>query len=170
MAPVNRLRAFQVLAVSTAAATYVTIVLGGYVSATNAGLACPDWPMCQGVLVPDLSDPWILTEYAHRLWALMTSALIVVTAGVALAWYRQERRAVSLSLATASLLAGQITLGMLTIASRLDPAVVTSHLALGAATLGAATALAVLAIWGRPAPSDDHPTSGRTSLDNPMQE
>lgn len=155
----NRPRVFQIFAAATAVATYATIVFGGYVSATGAGLACPDWPTCQGAVIPDLSNPLIVAEYVHRLCAVITGVLIVATAAAAILWFRSERRIVSLSLAAGILLAGQIALGMLTIASRLNPLVVTSHLALAAATFAATTALALVAIWAPPRPRGPLPAA-----------
>jgi cytochrome c oxidase assembly protein subunit 15 len=46
---------FRLLAVAAFFATYVTIVLGGNVMASNAGLACPDWPTCHGTFAPPLA-------------------------------------------------------------------------------------------------------------------
>lgn len=140
------MRAFQVLAAATAVATYVTMVLGGYVSATGAGLACPDWPTCRGAVVPDLARPGVLIEYVHRLCALMTAGFIGVTALVAFAWFRRGPWIVILAGASAGLLSVQILLGMLAITSRLDPLVVTAHLAIATATFAATTAQAIVAI------------------------
>ena len=36
------------------AAVWILIVLGALVRANDAGLACPDWPLCFGELVPQL--------------------------------------------------------------------------------------------------------------------
>lgn len=146
----NRPRVFKILAATTAAATYTTIVLGGYVSSVGAGLACPDWPTCRGAVIPDLLNPLIFAEYVHRLFAVLTGLLVAAIASIAFLWFRADRRILSLSAASGILLAGQVALGALAITSRLDPVVVTSHLALAAATFAATTALAVVAFWVGP--------------------
>src|ERR1700760_1820611 len=49
-------------------ATFELIVLGGAVRALNAGLACPDWPLCFGDYVPDF-HPQVYLEFIHRVLA-----------------------------------------------------------------------------------------------------
>jgi heme A synthase len=51
------------------------MALGGMVSAamttkSGAALACSTWPLCDGALLPDLSDPAIRLNFSHRLLAL----------------------------------------------------------------------------------------------------
>jgi heme A synthase len=51
------------------------LALGAMVSAavttkSGASLACSTWPLCDGALVPDLSDPAIRLNFSHRLLAL----------------------------------------------------------------------------------------------------
>jgi heme A synthase len=37
---------------------------------SGAALACSSWPLCDGALIPDLSDPAIRLNFSHRLLAL----------------------------------------------------------------------------------------------------
>ncbi|MHA2172479.1 MAG: COX15/CtaA family protein, partial [Candidatus Kariarchaeaceae archaeon] len=32
--------------------TYTLILMGGYMKAIGAGLACPDWPLCYDKFIP----------------------------------------------------------------------------------------------------------------------
>ena len=50
------------------AGVYVVIILGAFVSQTDAGLAYPDWPLFDGRLVPADSQAGIL-HYVHRVVA-----------------------------------------------------------------------------------------------------
>ena len=58
------------------------IVLGALVRAHGAGLACPDWPLCFGRLVPRF-DLRVAFEWTHRLVAGSVSILFVAL-GIAL--------------------------------------------------------------------------------------
>lgn len=159
---VDRRRLFRIIAILAAASAYATIVLGGTVGAMGAGLACPDWPLCHGSIVPDLSRADIAIEYAHRLMAALTSLFILLTLILSVAWFRSEPRLVTLSIVAFALLATQIGFGALTITSGPDvrAAVVTIHLALGAATLAAAVIVALLSWWPADAtPPDKIPGS-----------
>ena len=146
MATLDKARLFRLLAVLSTFTTYATMVLGGYVKATGAGLACPDWPLCYGSVLPNLGDPLILAEWAHRLVAALTSLFLILTMVLALLWFRAERRYVLLSSLTVTCLLGQVALGALTITSRLDPLVVTLHLGIAIATFAGALALAVVVL------------------------
>ena len=45
--------------------TFGLIVLGALVRANDAGLACPDWPLCFGELLPRF-DVKVAFEWSHR--------------------------------------------------------------------------------------------------------
>ncbi len=133
-----KLTAFSYLSLATATAVYVLIVLGGVVSSTGSGLACPDWPLCQGQVIPALT-PSVLIELAHRVWTIVVTILVVSTMLFAWSKYRWPSRVTVFSTLTFILLFGQIILGMITVNTRTLPIAVTSHLAL--ATLVFASAL-----------------------------
>ncbi len=136
-------RTLRFLASGSAIGVFSTMVLGGYVSASGAGLACPDWPLCKGEVIPDVGQAEIALEFTHRLLAATTGALIAAALVATLRWFREVRSLVALSGTSFMLLIAQVSLGMLTIASQLDPVVVTMHLALAAATFASVLLLAV---------------------------
>src|SRR5690349_17346265 len=67
------------LALGTAAVMFALIVVGSIVRTTGSGLACPDWPLCHGRLIPPLQFN-ILIEWFHRLLALVVGLLLLATA------------------------------------------------------------------------------------------
>jgi len=147
----NRRRVFQVTALAAALAAYLTIVVGGDLTATESGLACgASWPFCPGgVIPPNLNNPAVAREFTHRVVAFTTSLLILATLVLALLWYRRESRILFLSVASMVLLVAQVLLGMATVQSGLSPDVVTAHLALGTATFASALVLAVVSLMPR---------------------
>jgi protoheme IX farnesyltransferase len=121
------IRLFRAFAVATAVAAYLLVLLGGLVRITGAGLACPDWPLCHGRLIPPL-EGLVLIEYGHRLLAASVSVLVVVTAVLAWRARRDIPRAGRLTVAVLVLVAVQIVLGGLTVKWRLTPGLVATHL------------------------------------------
>jgi cytochrome c oxidase assembly protein subunit 15 len=115
---------------SLAALSYGLIVLGSFVRANGAGLACPDWPLCFGEFVPEF-DFKVAFEWGHRLAAGFVSLLFVGLSIVTLLDPR-TRKAVGPLLAVAALLLSlQVLLGALTVWQLLVYWSVTSHLMTG---------------------------------------
>lgn len=158
-APVTRagwLRAvwdIRYLPLLTAAGTYGLIVLGGVVRASEAGLGCPDWPLCHGQVIPPLERD-VLIEYSHRLAAMTVGFMVLGT--VVLAWRSFRGRPAVLIPASLAfvLMIVQALLGGATVNRELQPELVTAHLAVAMALLSAllVTAVAVLDD-GRAAPA-----------------
>src|SRR5437899_11883690 len=96
--PINQRRLLQVVAILGALFAYATIVVGGTVRGMGAGLACPDWPLCNGSVVPDLTDGNVLVEFIHRFVAALTGLFMLSTLIAALVWFRSEMRIVTLAI------------------------------------------------------------------------
>ena len=97
--------------------TFSLIVLGALVRAHEAGLACPDWPLCFGQVVPEM-DLQIAFEWGHRVLAGFVALCFTTLAALTLR--RPALRAVAGGwIAVASLLLGaQVLLGALMRADR----------------------------------------------------
>lgn len=130
--PMPPSRAFPLvsrLATATATLMFGLIVVGSVVRTTGSGLACPDWPLCQGRLIPPF-EFHVLIEWFHRLLALGVGLLLFATAGVALRARATRARLGGLALLAVALYFAQALLGALTVWRLLDPSVVSGHLAL----------------------------------------
>ena len=129
-------RLLRLLVPATLGLAFVVVVVGAYVRLSDAGLGCPDWPLCYGQPVPaDIADGDALAkawkEMGHRYLAGTLGLLILVLSF--LSW--RTRRSPRLATALLALVIFQATLGAWTVTMLLRPAIVTAHLLGGMAIL-----------------------------------
>ncbi len=115
------------------------IALGGSVRVMNAGLACPDWPLCFGDFIPDY-HPQVYLEFLHR---VLAGFIALVTSFLSL--YLMKKPKVPLSIKflggfNIALLLAQVILGGLTVLWQLHSKVVAAH-------LGLATTFFAILVW-----------------------
>ncbi len=124
-------------------ATLLLMAVGSATRVMNAGLACPDWPLCYGQLVPTQQmNLQVFLEWFHRLDAGLIGLSTLLLVGSSW-WYRTQLPqwlpwATTFSL---GLILVQGTLGALTVTELLRFDIVTAHL--GTALLFFMTLLAI---------------------------
>ena len=142
-------RTLQLIAAGTTAAVYMQILIGATMRHTGAGLAIPDFPLAFGRLVPPMWSQAIAIHYAHRMGALIVTALILATAAHAL--YRQRGRweLGRPSLLLTALLVAQIALGAATVLSGRHYLINSLHVVCGSFVLATSLVLTLRAYYPR---------------------
>ena len=153
-------------ALGAAVFTLGVTLSGSYIVGVGASAVCPNWPLCDGNVLPSTGLTWV--HMAHR---LMAAVGVVIVARAA--WMGWDRRRLSRSMGAAS-----VTVAALTVAQVLAgaanpwfqfvPAVQAVHLGLATAMWGSLVLLTALAsrpllipvagaalaveefVWGRP--------------------
>jgi len=143
---------FTLLAAFGAAATFVVLLFGSNVTANDAALVFPDWPLMNGSLLPAIpADPGVAAMYAahilHRYVAGLVLAILVCVWWYARRTQRTHPRLVSLAAVVVVAFATQAVVGGLQVLTTLAPWTLTLHVALGAAVWALAAALAVAAYY-----------------------
>lgn len=125
--PVDRVRR---LVWKLALATLVLMAIGSATRVMNAGLACPDWPLCYGTLVPTQQmNLQVFLEWFHRLDASVIGLMAIALAALCW-WWRQElpRWLPWAATVALGLVIFQGVLGGLTVTQLLRFDIVTAHL------------------------------------------
>ncbi len=137
-------------AVAAAVATFILTIFGGVVSVTESGLACPDWPLCEGKFIPQMVDGKQY-EHSHRLVASFVGAMTFGLLALLVKYRRKEQPyLVKLGVFAALLVTFQALLGAATVIFRLPWEVTSAHLGVATLFLGLMTTIAFLTHPSRP--------------------
>ena len=154
------IQSFSRIVVITLGALYFLIAVGASVRASGAGMGCPDWPTCFGQWVPPTDESQLPRNYQEiygdlgyadtefnvlKTWTEYVNRLIGVTIGIlifitTLVSWRLRRYDVSIFLASFSsfLMVGfQGWLGSKVVSSNLQPGMITLHMLVALAIVGA---------------------------------
>ena len=129
--PKPRFRLGQ-LAAHVVVALIVLVVIGGATRVMEAGLACPDWPLCYGSFLPGRQmNLQVFLEWFHRLDAFFVGIVLITQFTLSLHWAKSLPNWLPWTYAFLTLLVSfQGFLGALTVLQLLPSLVIVAHLAL----------------------------------------
>ena len=113
-----------------AIATLLLMAVGSATRVMNAGLACPDWPLCYGQLIPSQQmNLQVFLEWFHRLDAALIGLSTLALVGLSL-WFRRSlpQWLPWAAFGSLTLILFQGVLGGLTVTQLLRFDIVTAHL------------------------------------------
>jgi protoheme IX farnesyltransferase len=109
--------------------SFLLINLGGLVHNTGSSLACPDWPLCYGQIMP-VMEGGVLIEHSHRMLATLVGFLSILILIFAYRQFRSVKRIIKYSWVALIMVILQGVLGGITVILKLPTIVSTSHLGL----------------------------------------
>ncbi|MEW6145462.1 MAG: COX15/CtaA family protein [Thermodesulfobacteriota bacterium] len=105
---------------------FLLLIWGNLVAGLKAGLACPDWPLCHGTVLPPFR--WdIYMEFMHRIIGGVTSLFLVILSYQRFRAYRGSVKLVPVTIVL--LLLAQIVLGGIVVLLELPVDLTTYHFA-----------------------------------------
>ena len=137
---------FNRLAMLTAAAALATLVLGSYISGTDAALACSGWPLCNGSLFPG-GDSAVGLHVLHRLLAGLLGLLLLGLIYLAFEERRRQPLLIAMAVFAGAAYVAQAILGAANIWTDLAAGIVVAHLSLAALLWCATVLISALAYY-----------------------
>ena len=132
----SSIRAVGWMAALAAVMTVGLITYGAWVRVSGSGLGCPDWPLCNGVILPQMEGDTAI-EFGHRAYAGVTALVVGLAALMSLRIRASHPKAARVVLAAFVLILVQAVLGGITVLTELHGMVRLVHLS---------TALIILAL------------------------
>jgi cytochrome c oxidase assembly protein subunit 15 len=138
-------------AITAAALVFAQSVLGALVRHMDAGMACPDIPLCLGTVVPPLVNAPIIAHFAHRVLALVATGVVLA---FAVRLHRQDApaRLRRWGVIASALVLVQVTLGVASVLTVLAVIPVSLHTLVAAALLATLVHVATSAHETSPSP------------------
>lgn len=145
-------------------ATFVLMAIGSATRVMNAGLACPDWPLCYGTLIPTQQmNLQVFLEWIHRLDASLIGLMTMFLVAIAIKQRQLLPSWVTWSAGLAFVLVcAQGALGAFTVTELLRFDIVTAHL--GTALAFFALLLGMAIALTPPSPVSSKPEVGHSQL------
>lgn len=158
------LRRYQTFLTVLAVMIIGLMALGAGVRTMNAGLSCPDWPLCFGKVIPDFHvGVWF--EFVHRAYAGVVAILFAAALVIAIRSKDMPKSTRTAAKFGLGFLAAQIIMGGLTVLLLVKAVIVTTHLLL--ATLFLCCVLWML--FGVRAANAAKAMAANAATSNPMQ-
>lgn len=133
---------FPYFVIATIVTTLLLIFIGGLVRASGAGLGCPDWPKCFGLLIPPTSaqdlpagfnpdefnviHTW--TEFINRLFGALVGLFSLLTAIMSLWFFKTNKSIPVIAWLVVVMVGFQAWLGGQVVLSALEQNMITLHL------------------------------------------
>ena len=119
------------LAAHVVVALIALVVIGGATRVMEAGLACPDWPLCYGSFLPGRQmNLQVFLEWFHRLDAFFVGIVLITQFVLSLYWAKSLPKWLPWTYGVLTfLVAFQGFLGALTVLQLLPSLIVVAHLA-----------------------------------------
>ena len=133
-----------ILASASAALIFVQSLIGGLVRHMDAGMACPDAPLCLGELVPPLVNSTITLHFTHRLIGIV-AALLIIGLSIWILRVSAPKPLRLLGLLAAALVVTQVIIGFASVLTSLAVIPVSLHTLIAAGLLATLVRLATLA-------------------------
>ena len=133
-----------ILASASAALIFVQSLIGGLVRHMDAGMACPDAPLCLGELVPPLVNSTITLHFTHRLIGIV-AALLIIGLSIWILRVSAPKPLRLLGLLAAALVITQVIIGFVSVLTSLAVIPVSLHTLIAAGLLATLVRLATLA-------------------------
>jgi heme a synthase len=135
----------QTLCAATTGAVFTQLILGALMRHTNAGLAIPDFPLALGHIIPPFTSNKVIIHFAHRVGAVIVTAMIVWTFSRISRSYSDHRLLFRPALVMMVLVAIQLILGAITVWTAKAVFPTTVHVLTGALVLGSSFLLTLRA-------------------------